>query len=195
VIHISIPPDIEKYRERLALLTIRQRECMLLADQGHSGKVIAKVLGISPSRVEKHILEARRILGNLPRREAARLVAAYEAEPGRSFEGGQLLGALSLPLDPAVQIGPVEPEAAGPVLQDDPAGPPGRLDADVRQQRTPGPMDLAASVLALRSHRRQANDLDTRSTLTSIAMLCAAALVAAGSAVTLLNAFGTLSQP
>ncbi|WP_404478683.1 helix-turn-helix transcriptional regulator [Novosphingobium sp. BL-52-GroH] len=195
MINIGHAPDVEKYRERLALLTIRQRECMLLADQGHSGKAIAKALGISPSRVEKHILEARRILGNLPRREGARLVAAYEAGLGRNCKGGQLLGALSLPLDPIVQIGPIGPEAAGPVLQDEPAGPPGRPGSTAGHEHAPGPMDLTVTLSALRSYRRQGNDLDTRSTLISIAILSAAALVAAGSAVTLLDAFGSLSQP
>lgn len=71
--------------DRVASLTDRQRECMLLVAEGQTSKQIARALGISPSTVDNHIRTAVVVLGSANRVEAARTVIEWVA----SFESQQ----------------------------------------------------------------------------------------------------------
>jgi DNA-binding CsgD family transcriptional regulator len=63
-------------------LTPRQKDCLRLVAQGHQSKSIARELGISPLRIDKHISDARRILGTGTRTEAAHLLKQWEQQGG-----------------------------------------------------------------------------------------------------------------
>lgn len=60
-------------------LTARERDCLRLVARGMSSKEIALALGLSPLTVDGYLKEAVRTLGVSGRREAARILAAYEA--------------------------------------------------------------------------------------------------------------------
>ena len=64
------PPD------RITKLTDRQRACLELVAKGFTSKEIGRMLGISYSTVDNHILLATQTLGVADRREAGRLVTA-----------------------------------------------------------------------------------------------------------------------
>jgi DNA-binding CsgD family transcriptional regulator len=66
-------------------LTERERECLRLVGAGHESKDIARALGCSPHTVYTHIRSAGRKLGVGRRKEAARLLAASEAEPSTQW--------------------------------------------------------------------------------------------------------------
>lgn len=189
MIQLSISLDLDLYRDRLLLLTLRQRQCMVLIDQGFDTKEIAGHLKISVGRVQKHIFNARKILGNPARRKAARLVAAFEQERAALEEGGQSIGALGLPLVPLLELPQHDGEAEGPEVQEDPAMTPIRPAPAAQEQAPFPPPGILAMLLPLRSDRRPANDLTIRPALITIAVLSAAGLVAAGSAMQLLVAF------
>lgn len=71
--HVYMPPSISerptnwcvdtRMHRRLAQLTPRQSEIVALMSEGHSNKVIARALGISPSTVKVHLHAAFRALG------------------------------------------------------------------------------------------------------------------------------------
>lgn len=91
--HIYVPPSIgerpanwcvdPRTPRRLAQLTPRQSEIVALMSEGHSNKVIARALGISPSTVKVHLHAAFRALGVRSRIGAASATfgpkAAYDA--------------------------------------------------------------------------------------------------------------------
>ena len=89
--------------DQLRRLTPRQKDCLRLVADGHSSKSIARELGISPLRVDKHVSDASRILGTTSRAESGRLLRYWEQRPKGSGDG-QRLGAqspvLSSSLDP-----------------------------------------------------------------------------------------------
>jgi DNA-binding CsgD family transcriptional regulator len=65
---------------RLRRLTPRQKDCLRLVAPDYHSKSIARDLGISALRVDKHIGDARRILGVSSRFEGARLLRAWEQQ-------------------------------------------------------------------------------------------------------------------
>ena len=69
-----------KNEDRLQRLTPRQKDCLRLVARGLQSKSIARELGISPLRVDKHISDSRKILGVSDRAEAARLLGVWEQQ-------------------------------------------------------------------------------------------------------------------
>ena len=67
---------------RVERLTERQKECLALAADGLSSKEIARTLGVSPSTVDNHILQALQKLEVHSRRDAIRLLS-----PNRRHNG------------------------------------------------------------------------------------------------------------
>lgn len=72
--------DLAWLDEQMRRLTPRQKDCLRLVAKGYQSKSIARELGISSLRVDKHIAEARRILGIASRHEAAKLFRAWELQ-------------------------------------------------------------------------------------------------------------------
>ena len=66
--------------ERVARLSVGQRQCLALVDQHLSSKEIALRLGISPHTVDQRVRQALHILQVEKRGEAARMVAAAVRE-------------------------------------------------------------------------------------------------------------------
>lgn len=185
-----IIPDFTPYRDSLKKLTPRQYECLTWVGRGLKTKRIALTLGISPGRVDKHILDARGKMGGMGRDEAGMIVAAYEASLGNET-GGHLLGAQLLGLFPAPEDGPS-------ALADDDADAQSRRDGRLVDEQGVYPLvnsTLSPLVLVpLRPDGRQGNDLKRSYILTMITVLAAAALASLGSAVSLLTSFDTLAR-
>ncbi|MDX3062482.1 MULTISPECIES: response regulator transcription factor [Streptomyces] len=70
-------PDVAEYSERLAALTGREREVLVLVAGGHSNDQIAERLVVSPLTVKTHV---NRAMAKLGARDRAQLVViAYES--------------------------------------------------------------------------------------------------------------------
>ncbi|MFI8004501.1 response regulator [Streptomyces sp. NPDC086010] len=70
-------PDAAEYTERLAALTQREREVLVLVAGGHSNDQIAERLAVSPLTVKTHV---NRAMAKLGARDRAQLVViAYES--------------------------------------------------------------------------------------------------------------------
>lgn len=185
-----VPPDIAAFEKRLASLTDRQRQCLVLAAQGYSSKEIATRLGNSSGRVDKHILEARGKLGGMGRQEAARLVAAYEASLIAGSQGAQKMGAQSLGLPfPAVSGQSASTDEVDAEIADA-----GLLAAQQEGYRGSVRFSLMDNLLPFRTSGRPDNDLTKNMTLVALAIMAALALVMAGSAASLLSALDALAR-
>lgn len=96
--------------QAVARLSARQRDCLRLVGALMKTEQIAAELGISPSTVNTHIERAVILLGAPNRREAARLVLAYEAGdpdkiPTETSRLPQDPAAESIEQPPATRIG------------------------------------------------------------------------------------------
>ncbi|MEV7898990.1 response regulator transcription factor [Streptomyces cyaneofuscatus] len=70
-------PDSAEYAERLAALTVREREVLVLVAGGHSNDRIAERLAVSPLTVKTHV---NRAMAKVAARDRAQLVViAYES--------------------------------------------------------------------------------------------------------------------
>ena len=186
-----VPPDIALFKTRLASLTGRQRQCLVLVAQGYSSKEIATRLGNSSGRVDKHIYEARGKLGGIGRQQAARLVAAYEADRTEISPGAQKIGAQSLVL-------PI-PAASGQSDSTDDQVDADIADADLLATQQEGyhglvRFPLMGNFLPFRTSGRPDNDLTSNMTLIALAIMATLALVMAGSAASLLSALDALAR-
>lgn len=76
---------------KLGLLTPQERECLRLVAQQRSSKEIAHELGISKASVDTYCNRARAKLGVATRRDAAQLVASFDAVPESTIGGAQVL--------------------------------------------------------------------------------------------------------
>jgi len=65
--------------ERLSKLTERQKACLRLVHRAMSSKEIAIELKLSPRSVDTYLSDALKLLGTASRGEAARMLAAFEA--------------------------------------------------------------------------------------------------------------------
>lgn len=74
--------------DRLERLTEQQRVCLRLVYEHMTSKEIAPHLGIEPGSVDQHIKAAMRILDVGDRRAAAKMLAEYEENRGRSPVSG-----------------------------------------------------------------------------------------------------------
>jgi DNA-binding CsgD family transcriptional regulator len=179
---------VEMKRDRLARLRPRERDCLRLVAQGYLAKEIAAMLGISASRVNKHILASRRMLGARTRGEAGRIFALWEAESAPD-QGGQPMGAHLMTLAKAEEIAssdPVETDAKGSSESD------GAL-AERQQPYSPAPdAPVILDLLPFRLGGRQFNDLSTAHTLILIAVFAIVAVIAVGSAISLLSGLDSL---
>lgn len=185
------PPDITAYRERLETLTGRPRDCLELLAERYPPKKIAGILKIGTDQVYKHIAKAREHLGGIERSEAVRLFVAFQAEAREDLPPTQLLAPQSLGLssDDDFQPSGLANQAADASAR--PGGPfTEEQDIYILSQVVPTLMAYAP----LRSSGRKENDLTTRFTMATVAVLTAAALVAAGSAASLLSALNGMPR-
>ncbi|HEX8262447.1 MAG TPA: sigma factor-like helix-turn-helix DNA-binding protein [Allosphingosinicella sp.] len=96
-------------RDRLARVSEGQRACLRLVLEHRSSKDIARVLAISPHTVDQRIRFAMKALGAGSRVEAARILAAAEAEQGYQPLIYQLPD-IDRPAGPPPASAPLEPE-------------------------------------------------------------------------------------
>jgi len=174
----------------IASLSPRERDCLRLAGQGyHQTKEIALSLDISEDRVNKLIQNARKKLGGVSRGEAVRQFIEWESFQTIAQSPTQFMASPSLGLQETGVLelsDPVDESAAAP----DPAG-----DVLVTPPQIQAGHGLRSSLLdlvPLRRGGRQANDLTIAHTMIAIAFLAVGALVAVGSAVSLLTGVDSL---
>lgn len=65
--------------DRIARLSVRERECLRLVGDGLSSKKIARILAIKPASVDTLIQRARDKLGVSDRMQAAKMLLEHEA--------------------------------------------------------------------------------------------------------------------
>lgn len=182
---------VEGNKDRLEQLTPRQQDCLRLVAKGYLTKEIADMLGISESRVYKHVLAASRLLKVQNRGEAGRVFAEWEAQTTPS-SGGQSMGAhflgLSKPADLAFPD-PVSNDTDEPIT----------LDAPPIKQQEKQPVVAAKptvlDLVPLRLGGRKSNDLTASKTLIVIAAVTVGIIVTVGSAVSLLSGLSSLLRP
>lgn len=181
---------VESNRDRLQQLTSRQQDCLRLVAKGYLTKEIAAMLGISESRVYKHVLSACRHLGVQNRGEAGRVFAEWEAQ-ATPTSGGQSMGAhfldLPKPADSAFSD-PVSNDTDDTIMDALPAQ---QQDIQSVAVLRPSMLDL----VPLRLNGRKANDLSASKTLIVIAAVTVGIIVTVGSAVSLLSGLSSLLRP
>lgn len=189
--HVRIQLFVESNRDRLEQLTTRQQDCLRLVAKGYLTKEIAGMLGISESRVYKHVLTACRQLGVQNRGEAGRVFAEWEAQTTLS-PGGPSMGAHFLDLPNPADLAfpdPVSNDTDGPII----------LEAMPAQQGEAHPVGSARptvlDLVPLRLGGRTSNDLTASRTLIVIAAVTAGIIVTVGSAVSLLSGLSSLLRP
>ncbi|ESQ77336.1 response regulator transcription factor [Asticcacaulis sp. YBE204] len=107
------PSGVEK-------LSARQKEILRLVAQNHQAKEIARLLDIGERTVKTHTEAARERLGVATSRDAARLLAAYEAQTGTQPPPQTGVGrddrgaARPIPADNDIAKLPPAAEGAGP---------------------------------------------------------------------------------
>lgn len=177
----------DRQREAIASLTPRERDCLRLAGRGyHQTKEIALRLDISEDRVNKLMQSARKKLGAATRGEAVRRLIDWEAQHSSptQFMASPSLGLpelevleLSRPVDDSAAA----PDTTGDLLTMAP-------DMDTGKHIVASLIEL----VPLRTSGRQTNDLSIPHTLIAFAVIAVGALVAIGSAVSLLTGMNSL---
>ena len=134
---LTILPD------RVATLSRRQKECLRLVYGRRTSKEIARDLGIEKSTVDGYLAEAVRQLGARDRRDAAELLATYEAMPPDEI-GGDPARVADRPADPS------QPDQQRDEAADTPSFPlPFRRKGQAGNDLTPGQRILMILVLAV----------------------------------------------
>ncbi|HUD93602.1 helix-turn-helix transcriptional regulator [Sphingobium sp.] len=155
----NIPAELEPYRDAVALLTDRQRECMALVAENLNSKKIGKQLGIAPNTVDKHVKAVRAMFSDMDRFDVARIIRAVDEAAAAAAAGSppQNLGSQSIGLSPPPVIAP-----SGPTNNDaDGQSEPDRsITMGKRVQLLTSEMPALLNLLPLRSSRRQSNDLN-----------------------------------
>lgn len=174
----------------MASLSPRERDCLRLAGQGyHQTKEIALRLDISEDRVNKLIQSARKKLGGVSRGEMVRQFVEWEAAQTDGQEPTRFMASPSMGLQETGVLElskPVDDSAAAP-------GPAGdTLVIPPPIQAGHGLRSSLLDLVPLRRGGRQANDLTIAHTMIAIAVLAVGALVAVGSAVSLLTGVDSL---
>jgi hypothetical protein len=149
--------------------------------QGYLTKEIAAMLGISESRVYKHVLSACRHLGVQNRGEAGRVFAEWEAQTTPSAGGSQWAPIFwTFPNRPNSAFSdPVSNDTDDTIIID--ALPAQQQDIHSVAVLRPTMLDL----VPLRLNGRKANDLSASRTLIVIAAVTVGIIVTVGSAVSL----------
>lgn len=182
------------------LLTEAERECLRLVHRGYSSKEIGALRNVRSDRIDKIIISARGKLGNVARREAARLLVAHEAQQTEIGAGEdppatagltptQKSGTQPLGLDPS----PL-PASSGPA--ETPVGEASMPSSNAKQDASP-PSDAASLPLAstIGQGGSTRNALDRLPRLVAILLIAAMGALTAGAALTLLSALDHLTSP
>lgn len=187
----NIPAELEPYRDAVALLTDRQRECMALVAENLNSKKIGKQLGIAPNTVDKHVKTVRAMFGDMDRFDVARIIRAVDEAVATAGSPPQKLGSQSIGLSPPPVIAP-----SG--LTDNDADAQSETDRSTtlgkRVQLLTSEMPALLSLLPLRSSRRQSNDLNRHYLVIAFAVLSAWSLVSVGSAASLLSSLSSFAR-
>ncbi len=169
--------------EAIDNLTPRQRAYLKLVAEGYQTKEIARQLSVSPDRVNKVMSLICGRLGTETRREAGRFYGQWEratlSDPPTHWVGPHSVG-LGQPGD-AMSDGAAVKSAAATDQQIPPLAE--EQTSYSLPQAPPGLLDL----MPLRRSGRPTNDLTMHSTLMLIAKLAVGALIAVGSALSLLS--------
>lgn len=180
--HRAGPLTVEDCDLCFAALKERDRNCLRLVARNYKTKEIARHLELSEHTINKIIFDIRSSLHGEYRGSVARLfvewetrqeqIAAAQSHPPRA----QVPDILA-PHDRSDQDRSDEPVTAGPPL------------AEPQRSYV---VSRVSTLVPLRVGGKQANHLPPRETLVTIAVLAAAALVALGSAVSLLTSLSGL---
>nr|WP_246870130.1 helix-turn-helix transcriptional regulator [Novosphingobium sp. SG707] len=180
----------DRQLEALASLTPRECECLRLSVQGYyQTKEIARHLSISEDRVNKLVQSIRKKLGTSSRGEAIRQFIQWDAlrsdeRHPTHFLGSPIMGLQELPVLEFSE--PVDDSAEAPDTTGD--APVSAPEIMTGNGMAPSLIDLAP----LRNQGRQANDLSINHMVIAIAVIAVGALVAIGSAVSLLTGMNSL---
>ncbi|WCM29919.1 LuxR C-terminal-related transcriptional regulator [Sphingomonas sp. QA11] len=176
------PLTVEHCDSCFAALKERDRGCLRLVARNYKTKEIARQLGLSTHTVNKIIFDIRSSLDGEYRGSVARLFIEWEARQA-DFSKDQ-----RLPPSAPTPGGVVPPDRNSEDRSDEPppAGP--RLTEPQRAYV----VSRISTHIPLRVGGKQANHLPARETLVTIAILATAALVALGSAVSLLTGLSGL---
>ena len=188
-----LPPELEKYRAAVESLTKRQRQCMAHVARGLTSKRIGGKLGIRSGTVDKHIENARNILGEMDRFDAAQIILAFE-QPGLNIPADTqfLVPPQSLGIDCGSTIAatvPADHEVDG------------HPDDDVELVEEQGSYTLERLTISLidwvplRSGRRPSNDLNQSKAFVTALALGTLALLLAGSAISFLTVMDSIAHP
>lgn len=176
--------------EALASLTPRECECLRLSVQGYyQTKEIARHLAISEDRVNKLVQSIRKKLGTSSRGEAIRQFIQWDALRSDERHPTQFVGSPIMGLQELAVLEfsePVDDSAEAPDTTGD--APVSAPEIMAENGITPSLINLAP----FRNNGRQANDLSINHLVIAIAVIAVGALVAIGSAVSLLTGMNSL---
>lgn len=187
----NIPAALEPYRDAVAHLTDRQRECMALVAENLNSKKIGKQLGIAPNTVDKHVKTVRAMFGDMDRFDVARIIRAVDDAVAAAKSPPQNLGSQSIGLSAPSVIAPsghTDNDAAGQSETDQ------STTVGKRVPLLTSAMPALLSLLPLRSSRRQSNDLNRHYLMIAFAVLSAWSLVSVGSAASLLSSLSSFAR-
>jgi DNA-binding CsgD family transcriptional regulator len=142
----NVVPDSRE--QRIARLSLGQRQCLELVNQHLSSKEIALRLGISPHTVDQRVRQALQILGVDKRGEAARLVAGAENGDDPAY---QRLIHQPPYLDPMPAPGHQDGAISHQIRHADRAGEPGPVGIETEQKLADRQASLPLPI-ATRSH-------------------------------------------
>jgi DNA-binding CsgD family transcriptional regulator len=178
---------LEDYSELFERLSPRKGDCLREAAKGYSSKEIGRILNLSYHTVDNHILEIRKMLGDMSRRKAAQLFVDWEAR-----KGGQNLP----PYPMAISEAPDSRSTASIETQADDQVEQGDVEDFFAEEQKPfGFREQSFSLLDIVPFRitgRQRNELSKSSTLIVFAILTTLMLFAVGAGISLLLAINGL---
>lgn len=168
------PLTVERCGPCFAALRERDRNCLRLVARNYKTKEIARRLALSEHTVNKIIFDIRSSLDGEYRGSVARLFIEWEARQGNVSKDQCAL---------SVQI----PDGATPGRNDRERSDGPATGARLAEPRQTYVAARISTHVPLRIGEKAANYLPTRETLVTIAVLATTALVALGSAVSLLT--------
>jgi hypothetical protein len=176
------PLTVEDCNACFAALKERDRKCLRLVARNFKTKEIARQLDLSEHSVNKIIFDIRSNLGGEYRGSVARLFIEWETQQaGFSRDRHHL---------PSAQV-PGSLETPGR-KDDDRSNDPATAGTTLSEDQGAYIVSRISTHIPLRVGRKQANHLPTKETLVTIVILATAALVALGSAVSLLTGLSGL---
>jgi hypothetical protein len=176
------PLTVEDCNACFAALKERDRKCLRLVARNFKTKEIARQLDLSEHTVNKIIFDIRSNLGGEYRGSVARLFIEWETQQADFSRDGRLLPSAQMP-------GSLETPGR---KDDDRSDDPATAGTTLSEDQGTYTVSRISTHIPLRIGGKQANHLPTKETLVTIAILAAAALVALGSAVSLLTGLSGL---